>query len=60
MVVCETQMIGDINPFVYSHPLSPDDIIDREIDSRAIESFVPAMDIAAMTHQYVHSRLFRS
>jgi urease accessory protein len=25
-----------------------------------IESFAPAMDIAAMTHQYVHSRLFRS
>ena len=25
-----------------------------------IESFAPAMDIAAMTQQYVHSRLFRS
>ncbi|HYM22318.1 MAG TPA: urease accessory UreF family protein [Vicinamibacterales bacterium] len=25
-----------------------------------IESFAPAMDIMAMTHQYVHSRLFRS
>jgi len=25
-----------------------------------IESFAPAVDIAAMTHQYLHSRLFRS
>jgi urease accessory protein UreF len=32
-------------------------IIDRDA---AIESFAPAMDIAAMNHQYVHSRLFRS
>ena len=24
------------------------------------ESFTPAMDIAAMTQQYLHSRLFRS
>jgi urease accessory protein len=27
---------------------------------RDVESFAPAMDIAQMTHQYVHSRLFRS
>ena len=27
---------------------------------RASESFAPALDIAQMTHQYVHSRLFRS
>ena len=26
----------------------------------AVESFAPAMDIAAMTQQYLHSRLFRS
>jgi urease accessory protein UreF len=25
-----------------------------------IESFSPALDIAAMTQQYLHSRLFRS
>jgi len=24
------------------------------------ESFTPAMDVAAMTQQYLHSRLFRS
>jgi len=29
-------MIGDVNPFVYSHPLSPDDIIDREGETRAL------------------------
>jgi len=33
------------------------DIIDRDAE---IESFAPAMDIAQMSHQYVHSRLFRS
>jgi urease accessory protein len=27
---------------------------------RDVESFAPALDIAQMTHQYVHSRLFRS
>ena len=32
-------------------------IVERDA---AIESFTPAMDIAAMNHQYVHSRLFRS
>ena len=26
----------------------------------ALESFVPAMDVASMTQQYLHSRLFRS
>ena len=29
-------MIGDVNPFVYSHPLSPDDIIDREGETREL------------------------
>ncbi len=29
-------MIGDINPFVYSHPISPDDIIDREAETREL------------------------
>src|SRR5947208_5339175 len=29
-------MLVDINPFVYSHPLSPDDIIDRELETRAL------------------------
>jgi hypothetical protein len=29
-------MLVDINPFVYSHPLSPDDIIDRETETRAL------------------------
>ena len=33
------------------------DVVDRDA---AIESFTPALDIAAMNHQYVHSRLFRS
>src|SRR5438067_2725948 len=29
-------MIVDVNPFVYSHPLSPDDIIDREHETHAL------------------------
>ena len=28
--------------------------------AREPESFAPALDLAAMTQQYVHSRLFRS
>jgi urease accessory protein len=38
-------------------PAVVDDIARR--DAR-IDSFTPALDIAAMTQQYVHSRLFRS
>lgn len=38
-------------------PVVVDDVARR--DGR-IESFTPALDIAAMTQQYVHSRLFRS
>src|ERR1043166_1971204 len=29
-------MLVDINPFVYSHALAPDDIIDRETETRAL------------------------
>ncbi len=36
-------------------------VVDATIARRAKpESFMPALDIAQMTHQYVHSRLFRS
>jgi urease accessory protein len=36
-------------------------IIDEIVATRGWpESFTPALDIAQMTHQYVHSRLFRS
>ncbi len=38
-------------------PAVVDDIARRD---GAIESFTPALDVAAMTQQYVHSRLFRS
>lgn len=38
-------------------PSVVDEIVQR--DTR-IESFTPALDVAAMTQQYVHSRLFRS
>jgi urease accessory protein UreF len=38
-------------------PAVVDGIIER--DGR-VESFAPALDIAAMTQQYLHSRLFRS
>src|SRR5881394_2068514 len=29
-------MIGDVNPFVYSHPVSPDDVIDRDGETREL------------------------
>ena len=29
-------MIVDVNPFVYSHPLAPDDVIDRDDETRQI------------------------
>jgi len=36
-------------------------VVDRIIERDArVESFSPALDIAAMTQQYLHSRLFRS
>lgn len=38
-------------------PAAVADIVDRDAE---VESFAPAMDIAAMNHRYVHSRLFRS
>jgi urease accessory protein len=38
-------------------PGTIDDVIAR---NRPIESFAPALDVAQMTQQYVHSRLFRS
>jgi urease accessory protein len=38
-------------------PETVDDVISR---NRPIESFAPALDVAQMTQQYVHSRLFRS
>jgi urease accessory protein len=38
-------------------PVTIDDVIAR---NRPIESFAPALDVAQMTQQYVHSRLFRS
>ena len=38
-------------------PAMADAVIVR---TRAVESFAPAMDLAAMSQQYLHSRLFRS
>jgi urease accessory protein len=35
-------------------------IVDAMVRQPAISSFAPALDIASMSHQYVHSRLFRS
>src|SRR5881392_802138 len=31
-------MIGDVNPFVYSHPVAPDQIIDRDDETRELLS----------------------
>jgi hypothetical protein len=29
-------MITDVNPFVYSHPLDPEDVIDRDVEAREL------------------------
>jgi urease accessory protein len=41
-------------------PAVIDAVIARDGDGALLESFSPAMDLAAMTQQYLHSRLFRS
>lgn len=33
-------MIVDVNPFIYSHPLSPEDVIDREDETRELLTHV--------------------
>ena len=38
-------------------PAVVDGIVDRDASP---ESFTPALDVAVMTQQYLHSRLFRS
>jgi uncharacterized protein len=35
-VVCKTHVITEINPFVYSRPLSPEDVIDRDDETRQL------------------------
>jgi hypothetical protein len=29
-------MITDVNPFIYSHPLSPEDVIDRDVETQEL------------------------
>jgi urease accessory protein len=41
-------------------PAVVDALIVRDGEGARLESFSPAMDLAAMTQQYLHSRLFRS
>ena len=41
-------------------PAVVDGVIARDRAGARLESFSPAMDLAAMTQQYLHSRLFRS
>jgi uncharacterized protein len=36
MVVSQTTMIVDVNPFVYSHPLSPEDVINRDAETHEL------------------------
>jgi urease accessory protein len=35
-------------------------IVDAAVGCASVSGFAPALDIASMSHQYVHSRLFRS
>ena len=41
-------------------PAAVERIIARDAEGAHLESFSPAMDLAAMSQQYLHSRLFRS
>jgi urease accessory protein len=41
-------------------PAVVDAVVAREHAGARLESFTPAMDLAAMSQQYLHSRLFRS
>ena len=41
-------------------PAVVDGIVARDRAGERVQSFSPAMDLAAMTQQYLHSRLFRS
>ena len=41
-------------------PAVVDGIIERDRAGARVASFAPAMDLAAMSQQYLHSRLFRS
>lgn len=36
MVLCQTTVPDDPNPFVYSHPLAPEDVIDRDGEAREL------------------------
>src|SRR5215218_7244866 len=36
MVFLETTIITDVNPFIYSHPLSPEEIIDRNEETQEL------------------------
>ena len=35
-VVSKTPVITDVNPFIYSHPLSPEDVIDRDTETEEL------------------------
>ena len=35
-VVSKTPVITDVNPFIYSHPLSPEDVIDRDAETEEL------------------------
>ena len=41
-------------------PAVVDGVIARDLAGGRVESFSPALDLAAMTQQYLHTRLFRS
>jgi urease accessory protein len=41
-------------------PAVVDGVIARGLAAGRVESFSPALDLAAMTQQYLHTRLFRS
>jgi uncharacterized protein len=36
MVVLQTTVIVDVNPFIYSHPVSPEDVINRDDETREL------------------------
>jgi urease accessory protein len=50
----------DAHRVLADHLRSTSSIVDAIVRQPALSSFAPALDIASMSHQYVHSRWFRS
>ena len=51
---------SDAHRVLASRLRAADPIVAAAVGRRSVSGFAPALDVASMSHQYVHSRLFRS